>query len=62
MGRELRTPLNGVLGFAELLAETPLDEEQKDCARTISISGKGRMQLLLRSGKPDGAGAPSSGH
>lgn len=30
MSHELNTPLNGVLGYAELMGETELDEEQED--------------------------------
>lgn len=35
MSHEIRTPLNGVLGSAELLANTPLSNEQADHLRTI---------------------------
>jgi len=38
MSHELRTPLIGVIGMAELLADTPLADEQKEYATTISKS------------------------
>eukprot|EP00741_Cyanophora_paradoxa_P017940 tig00021036_g17323.t1 len=41
---ELRTPLNGVLGMSELLAETPLDEEQVDLVHSVRVSAE---QLLV---------------
>ncbi|MEI6073372.1 MAG: PAS domain S-box protein [Verrucomicrobiae bacterium] len=40
MSHELRNPLNGVLGFAEILSDTALDDEQKDYVRMISSSGE----------------------
>ncbi|MEI8312327.1 MAG: PAS domain S-box protein, partial [Verrucomicrobiota bacterium] len=36
MTHELRNPLSGVLGFAQLLADTALDDEQKGYVRRIS--------------------------
>jgi len=39
MSHEIRTPMNGVLGMAELLALTPLNEEQQDYVQTIHDSG-----------------------
>ncbi|MEI6277857.1 MAG: PAS domain S-box protein [Verrucomicrobiae bacterium] len=46
MSHELCTPLNGVLGFAQLLAGTPLDSEQKDYAETISNSGEHLLAIV----------------
>ena len=36
MSHEIRTPLGGIAGMAELLAETPLDENQRRYARHVS--------------------------
>ena len=46
MSHELRSPLNGVLGFAELLADTPLNDEQKSFAKTISRSGEHLLAIV----------------
>lgn len=36
---EIRTPLNGCLASAEMLLQTDLDDDQKDLAHTIRVSG-----------------------
>ncbi|KAL4543591.1 hypothetical protein Ndes2437B_g01414 [Nannochloris sp. 'desiccata'] len=36
---EIRTPLNGCLASAEMLLQTDLDEDQKDLAHTVRVSG-----------------------
>ena len=46
MSHELRTPLSGVLGFADLLAETLLDEEQRNYSNTIRASGAHLLQVV----------------
>ncbi len=46
MSHELRNPLSGVLGFAQLLSETALDDEQKDYVRTISSSGEHLLAVV----------------
>ncbi|KAA6420686.1 MAG: histidine kinase [Trebouxia sp. A1-2] len=39
MCHEVRTPLNGCLASAEMLLEMPLQEEQRELAKTIRVSG-----------------------
>ncbi|MBV9995433.1 MAG: response regulator [Caulobacteraceae bacterium] len=46
MSHELRTPLNGVIGLAEALARTPLDEGQNTLVAEL-ISSAGRLNGLL---------------
>jgi len=46
MSHEVRTPMNGVLGIAELLLDTPLTPEQRDYAETILRSGRSLLQIL----------------
>ncbi len=40
MSHEMRTPMNGILGMAELALETRLDDEQKDYLQTIHDSAQ----------------------
>jgi len=46
MSHELRTPMNAIIGFSELLSETPLAEEQLDYTRTISQSAASLLSLI----------------
>ena len=46
MSHEFRTPLNGLSGMSELLATTRLDEEQRECVRTIQASTRSLMALV----------------
>lgn len=46
MSHEVRTPLNGVLGMAELLTHTDLDEDQRQMLSTVQQSGTGLLQVL----------------
>lgn len=45
MSHEVRTPLNGVVGFASLLLDTPLTPEQREYAQTIRSSSEALMDL-----------------
>jgi signal transduction histidine kinase/CheY-like chemotaxis protein/HPt (histidine-containing phosphotransfer) domain-containing protein len=46
VSHEVRTPLNGVLGLADLLLDTPLNPEQRDYAETIVRSGQSLLAIL----------------
>ena len=46
MSHEFRTPLNGIVGMAELLMTTPLSGEQQDSAQVIQTSAR-TLQLLV---------------
>lgn len=45
MSHEVRTPLNGIVGFTSLLLETPLSAEQRDYVQTIRMSTEALIQL-----------------
>ena len=46
VSHEVRTPLNGILGMAELLAGTPLDAEQATYVAAIRSSGSALASLI----------------
>jgi PAS domain S-box-containing protein len=46
MSHEVRTPMNGVIGLAELLLETRLDAQQRDYAASIHESGKTLLHII----------------
>ncbi|WP_424966338.1 response regulator [Dinoroseobacter sp. S375] len=46
MTHELRTPMNGVVGMAELLCDSPLDEEQLLYVETIRKSGEALLVII----------------
>lgn len=43
---DLRTPMNAILGFTDLLLDTSLDDEQKQYVATIQDAGKGLLVLI----------------
>ncbi|MDR6769489.1 ATP-binding protein [Azospirillum sp. BE72] len=46
MSHEIRTPMNGVLGMLELMALTPLDEEQRTLVSTMRESGAALLRII----------------
>lgn len=46
MSHEIRTPLSGIIGMADLLAETPLSAEQTQFVRTIVGSSQSLMAVI----------------
>ncbi|WP_303311727.1 PAS domain S-box protein [Hymenobacter sp. BT730] len=46
MSHEIRTPLNAILGMGQLLAKTPLNEEQQNYLRAIASSGENLLVII----------------
>lgn len=46
VSHEVRTPLNGILGMAQALRDTPLTLDQRELVDTVSSSGENLLQIL----------------
>ncbi len=46
VSHEVRTPLNGILGMADLLGDTPLEAEQRNYVEAIRTSGAALASLI----------------
>ncbi|MEJ2585747.1 MAG: HAMP domain-containing sensor histidine kinase [Robiginitalea sp.] len=46
VSHDLRNPLNGILGFTDLLGATRLDPDQQRCLRAIRLASKGALEIL----------------
>ena len=46
IGHDIRTPLSGILGMAEILSDTPLTPNQRECVGAIQNAGDNLLRII----------------